>query len=327
MEEKGIDGPAVGASSPIRQIDSSLKEKSAKMKHHYVPQFLLRRWANSDGKVHVLAVRDGKVVSKERAPKHTGYENGLYAVVMNVLGLGEDVIERKVFSPLDNSAAKVLEKLDRHEAIGQDEHIAWTFFLSSLRVRQPDVLDYLRHDGLKLIKQFLAERDAATLPPGAPTSEQWFAENSPGALEAASLAKLLPRMIANEALLDAFSHLKWWFREFSAAEPKLLLGDLPLQWDGGLANESFHILLPIAPDRLFVGTRSEAIEQALGQLQAAEIIRRVNLMSLASSSERLWASDKDEAKAFIDENFDMWGVDAHKFESFVQGAGDTCERN
>lgn len=102
------------------------------MKHHYVPQFLLRRWSNERGKVHVFAIRHGKLVSNERAPEYTGFENALYAIVRNALGLAEDVVERRVFSPLDNNAAKVLDKLESHEPITQDEHIAWTFFLSSL---------------------------------------------------------------------------------------------------------------------------------------------------------------------------------------------------
>lgn len=293
------------------------------MKHHYVPQFLLRRWANTAGKVHVFNVRDGKLVSRDRAPKYTGYENGLYAVVLNALGLAEDVIERKVLSPLDNNAAKVLEKLEHHEALTQDEHITWTFFLSSLRVRQPDALDFLRTDGTMIIKRFLAEKDAETLPPGSQTSEQWFSQNSPGSLEAATLARLLPRMIAHEGVTEAFSQLKWWFREFTPAEPKLLLSDMPLQWEGGFTGDSFFILLPIAPNRLFVGTRSAETEQILGQMQSGELIKRVNLMSLATSSQRIWATSKDDARAFIEDHLDTWGVDVHTFQSVAIEAGVT----
>lgn len=136
------------------------------MRHHYVPQFLLKRWQDDSRKVHVFSVKNGKLVSSKRMPKWTGFENDLYAIVANAIGLGSDVLERKVFSPLDNNAAKTLEKLERHEVLTEDDHIAWTFFMSSLRVRQLDVLDFLRKESGQLVRQFLAEADAKTLGPG-----------------------------------------------------------------------------------------------------------------------------------------------------------------
>ena len=165
------------------------------MRHHYVPQFLLKRWQDSSGKVHVFTIKKDKLVCSKRAPKWTGFENDLYAIVANAVGLANDVLERKIFSPLDNNAAKALEKLERHEALTEDDHIAWTFFMSSLRIRQPDVLDYLRNEGGQLVRQFLAEADAKTLRPGGMSSEQWFGENLPGAIDAVRLTNIIHECI------------------------------------------------------------------------------------------------------------------------------------
>lgn len=58
------------------------------MRHHYVPQFLLRRWTNAAGKLRIYKMRDGRLTRKDMGPKSTGYENGLYALVAGVLGFG-----------------------------------------------------------------------------------------------------------------------------------------------------------------------------------------------------------------------------------------------
>ncbi len=74
------------------------------MKHHYVPQFLLRRWCNDPGKLQSFKIRDGRVLCTEQAPEYTGYENALYAVVANALGIDRDHLERRFFSPIDSKA-------------------------------------------------------------------------------------------------------------------------------------------------------------------------------------------------------------------------------
>ena len=138
------------------------------MKHHYVPQFFLKRWADGAGKVHVFQLRNGEIVSRARRPEYTGFEYDLYGLVANALGVGQDHLEKRLFGPIDSNAAIVLDKLERHQVLSEDEHIAWTFFLSSLRMRRPDVLAFLRNDGIARLKADLAKRDAVTLPAPSP---------------------------------------------------------------------------------------------------------------------------------------------------------------
>ncbi|NML06742.1 DUF4238 domain-containing protein [Sphingomonas sp. G-3-2-10] len=287
------------------------------MKHHYVPQFLLRRWANAQGKVQNLSVRHGRLVCSARMPEYTGYENGLYAIVASSLGLSPDHLERSFFSPIDNDAAKVLEKFEQHAEITADEHRAWTLFLSSLRIRQPDVLAHLRKQGIALLKATLAERDKDTLPEGWPSTEEWFAQNFPGALDAAPLLHWLPDMIRQDGVMDAFAGLRWWFREFDSAGPSLLLSDLPIHWEGGFHHPGFMIQLPVGPHRVFFGARSAETEQFLDQLPPADLIERINRTSIAASAQRLWALDKEEALALIGANLDILGANVTPFGSIM----------
>lgn len=297
------------------------------MRHHYVPQFLLRRWTNVSGKLRTYAIRENRLTVRDLGPKYTGFENGLYAIMAGVFGLHEDHLERRLFSPIDNKAARALDKIAQRLVLTEDDHIAWTFFLSSLRVRQPDVLQFLRTEMWPHHREIMATLDEETLPPGSPTTEEWFNQNFPGGVEAASLTSWLPRMIFHERVLDRFGGLKWWCREFDADAPKLLLSDCPLYCDGGFAQPGFHIVLPIGPDRIFIGTGSPETEQILSNLPAAELITRVNRASLASSSQRIWGMIDVEGTAFVEANRDLIGIDMVPIRSLAPWNRDTevCE--
>lgn len=262
------------------------------------------------GRLFSFSRPNGRLVCSRRTPKSTGYEVGLYAFLVDVLGFSRDVVEEKFFAPIDDGAAKALEKLERHEVLSEDDHIAWTFFLSSLRMRQPDTIEFLRTQGMVQLRKSLADRDAITLPEGWPTTQEWFAENRPGVLEATPLTAWLPRMIFNKEVLDAFAGLKWWFREFEPEDGRLLISDLPLYWDGGFSKAGFYIHVPIAPNRLFIGTRTEETESILSKMPSAELVQQVNRASIASTSQRVWASSREDAHAFIETNLEIMGVDA-----------------
>ncbi|MEG3083553.1 DUF4238 domain-containing protein [Sphingomonas sp. PB2P12] len=277
------------------------------MKHHYVPQFLLRRWCNDRGKLQSFKIRAGRVLCTSQAPEYTGYENALYAVAANTLGIGRDHIERRFFSPIDSKAADALAKIERREPLDQDSKIAWAFFLNSLRLRQPDVLDHMRKEGMAMLKRFLAEGDAA-LPEGWPSSEEWLEVNYPGMMEARALTSWVPQIVLHNEMTRRFSDLRWWAIEYKTEAPKLLLSDMPLHWEGDLMTEDFFIALPLAPDRLFLGAASEATENFLDSLPAAELIRRINRASLAASRGRIWGADAAAGRAFIEANLDIAGM-------------------
>jgi hypothetical protein len=204
------------------------------------------------GLLFCFSVRRGRLVCSERAPEYTGYENDLYGTLANALGIGEDHLEKRLFGPIDSDAARVLGKLEQHTELVEDEHIAWTFFLSSLRVRQPDVLRFLRNEGMAGLTPMLAEQDEGTLPEGWLTREQWFEQNHPGAMEALPLTSWLPKMILHDGVMDAFAGMRWWTREFYADQPALLLSDLPIHWEGRFTAGEFMIHLPLGPRRAFL---------------------------------------------------------------------------
>ena len=86
------------------------------MRHHYVPQFLLAPWAtpNLDGKLEVFRLDMAAICSSRHTPKHTAYEENLYALTKNVIaGMDKQAIEKSFLMRIDNSAARVREKLEK----------------------------------------------------------------------------------------------------------------------------------------------------------------------------------------------------------------------
>ena len=82
------------------------------MRHHYIPELLLKVWAETtlDKKVEVFRLDLAGIPSKRYSPKHTGYEKDLYALTHDqVAGLKKQHVETEVLKSVDNEAAKVLK--------------------------------------------------------------------------------------------------------------------------------------------------------------------------------------------------------------------------
>lgn len=265
----------------------------------------------------MFTVVNGRVAASRHTPRYTGYEDDLYAVGTNSLGIERHFLEKRLFTPIDNDAAVALGKIERREPITSKDKMAWAIFLNSLRCRKPDVLNHLRNEGVAMLKAFLAEGDAA-LPEGWPASEQWLDAHYPGLLETRSLISNLSKIVLHDELTQRFQDLNWWVMPFKAEAPKLLLSDLPIHWEGDLDSDNFFIQLPIGPDRIFFGTSSQETEDYICNFPSVELIRRVNRGTLASSSNRVWGSDAAEGRAFIEANLDVLSINVEPFDAVAK---------
>ena len=114
----------------------------AYVRHHYVPRFLLRPWADStpDGKIEVFRLDLDDLRSSRHTPKYTGYEEDLYALSMPVVaGMEKQAIEKHFLRHVDNLAARVHRKLDEKglQALTLEDRSDWVRFLMSLRPSAP----------------------------------------------------------------------------------------------------------------------------------------------------------------------------------------------
>jgi len=108
------------------------------MRHHYLPQFYSKNWANPKGSIHCYKHANGGIVEDLWAPKGTGYEHDLYSVNDEE----PDKVETNHFKLVDDKASKVLNKIlsSGLNSINKTEKIAWCDFIASLITRHPKIL-------------------------------------------------------------------------------------------------------------------------------------------------------------------------------------------
>ncbi|SFG63158.1 DUF4238 domain-containing protein [Methylobacterium gossipiicola] len=256
-------------------------ETQVAWRHHYIPEFYLKRWANSKGQLIEFSKPYGPSVKPQRRyPRETGFMDKLYAIE----GVPEHLshyFETAFFRPVDTKAATVLEKM---EAGGRNfsatERSAWGRFILSLIFRHPE--------NVSAIKGRLAHDYLETSPDAERAYRRRRLPNDPRTLrEAMSAERTRPALVQHAMRLLAStsnspkigSHLinmRWGMVSLPFHAPALLTSDRPVVWAYGLQHPDSHILLPVGPKKIFFAVNSEAIQLTLNTMDPSSLARFVN---------------------------------------------------
>lgn len=167
---------------PTAQLVSQELKIVDNMRHHYVPQFLLRAWAKSapDHKIETFRLDLPHLPSSRHGPRHTAYEDNLYSLTKpNVAGMEQQAVEKHFLRHIDELAAGVLNKLivTGFKELTPRDRSDWARFLMSLRLRQPAMVQQLRTESSEHLKASLADKpeeyDALAGIADPPTLEEW----------------------------------------------------------------------------------------------------------------------------------------------------------
>lgn len=109
-------------------------------RHHYIPQFLINGFVNSNGLLYIYDKQKDKILHKQRPPKSIFYEND-----RNTLELDENtktsIIEDLLYKEIDDRSSKVVKLYQTSELSKVDFNIednsTFLFFLISLFWRIP----------------------------------------------------------------------------------------------------------------------------------------------------------------------------------------------
>jgi hypothetical protein len=83
-------------------------------RHHYLPEFYLKRWA-SKGRLVEFSKPYGETVRIRRpSPRATGFEDAKQ-FLSDIPLLEKSFIEENFFSPVDSRASDVISKIERGE--------------------------------------------------------------------------------------------------------------------------------------------------------------------------------------------------------------------
>ncbi len=271
------------------------------MKHHFVPQFLLSKWAggNADTTLEVFRLDLHKLVSDRHTPEHTGYEPDLYALtVPHVSGMGKHDNEVLFLKQIDDKAAKVLAVMEIGglRALTADDRSHWALFLMSLRVRQPSVISGIVSESTEGLFRKSLERNPSEYEKlrqeDAPDSfADWAEDQYPGILKNFGIS-ILSKIIDNQAVGQRICNMRWWIWDFTGAKCDLLLGDNPLILASNIEDPNLILALPISPTKAFMATQSDNIAATLKDQELGYLATRLNESTVMQSNNRIYARDK-----------------------------------
>jgi hypothetical protein len=276
------------------------------MRHHYVPQFLLRSWAKSmpDGRIEVFRVDLPQTPRSRHTPKYTGYEDDLYALsIPNVAGMDKQAVERQFLRIVDNRAALVLEKLENVglKALTLDDRMDWARFLMSLRVRQPDVVHQLRTESSEQLEASLTKRpeeyEALAEAKDPPTLLEWTRLRYPGLIENFGLS-FFHEIVDNPKVGEKILHMRWWLWSFDGNN-ELILADHPCIFTHGIDDPNLIIVLPISPRKAFMGTNSDHVAMIMRRQRPKDLLVRINESSLNQARARIYARDSSPSRFIV----------------------------
>ncbi|HEX8512751.1 MAG TPA: DUF4238 domain-containing protein, partial [Allosphingosinicella sp.] len=83
-------------------------------KHHYLPEFFMRRWADAEGLVREYRRPRRDLTSKRKAPAATGWIRNLYANENKADPIERQALEMIFMSDLDGKAADALSYIEEY---------------------------------------------------------------------------------------------------------------------------------------------------------------------------------------------------------------------
>ena len=269
------------------------------MKHHFVPQFALRYWAEADGKVPYFARKGGHIVRDRLSPEYTGYEPDLYAF-NEVASDRRHIIEEEFFKKLDNAAAPIYARIERREPdLSAKERFVWATFVMAANARVPEKIELAKKIADKHVRRALAETPEEYLAVKGAAVEaallEWV-ENNVSGIENLGLVQMV-KFLTNEQHVREFLELEWIVHSLAHASVELLLGDRPLWTKGRPSDPEFIAMMPLSPHSVFIASRSKRVIQRTIEANANTLVRRINESVAAHAMLRVYGR---AVETFID---------------------------
>lgn len=267
-------------------------------KHHYLPVFYLKRWAqnSTDGKLVEYSRPFGPEVKRRRTnPSGTGFLDKLYAINGLPPELAQQV-EEEFLQPVDTVAADALALLEAGDAVMRRSakyRSSWSLFLMSLMMRMPN--------DIKALKSSYAQRWLEA------TSElaKGFAERTgTNFTRAESIVRttltqqmdwmamgLFQKLVDHHNIGKTLNNMHWFTIETDPEGPEFFTSDHPLVIGPGFAQPNAYVCLPIGPHRLFWAVRDPAGERQIRNREQDGMISLINETLVMQAHERSYATN------------------------------------
>ena len=255
------------------------------LRHHYVPEFYLRRWATG-GLVrgYYWDHRSRSLSMSKKGAKAFCHEVDLYKFASEPTERSH-LLETKFLGTVDDKAGKIIGKISKGDlqSLTDDEACHWVRFLMSLEVRRPSVVGFLkRHaskdfiDALDADAEFLSEM------------EQFDIRGRPSEiLGSATTLHIQDRMLLRiqEAIDDPeigkhYLRMSWLTKKLSTGGIDLVVADRPFIREGGIEAPDNVWCLPLDPDTAFFCSNNRNLLIELEHASACQLSKAINRCSV-----------------------------------------------
>lgn len=108
---------------------------SKSKRHHYIPQFLIKNFADNDGLLYVYNKQENRIIGKKQSPKSIFFENDRNTVTFG--GKFELDNLEKLYSALDGKLAVDVKNILKNKTISAEELVSITLLATMLKWRTP----------------------------------------------------------------------------------------------------------------------------------------------------------------------------------------------
>jgi Protein of unknown function (DUF4238) len=278
-------------------------------KHHYIPQFYLRKWAGPDGRVLCYKrVPTGAVVADWVTPKSTGFEKDLYTLEH----LPEDIrqaIEKEVTADVDNRAATAMQKMiaaKSADTLTADDRLGWAQFVVSLPIRNPDAVTDIKETSTKSGMEMAYKEVKRKFPDWAGGGD--FRTEFEESVNEDPLTKFLSdnyglivisELMLNPQFQKIILDMHWWVVDFTKAGLSLITCDRPYMVFRTIRHPRGLIYLPLAPNLAFYASPDPNKGRQLRAQKAKLVVKEMNRWQAALAARFIYAADAEHT-AFVE---------------------------
>jgi hypothetical protein len=251
-------------------------------KHHFVPEFYLKRWADkTSGKLLEFAWRPNGLHARETSPGVTGYEAGLYEVP----GLPQrlsNFMEDRFFQGADSIAAEALAAFEQTGGvdIGNRLRSGWARFVRSMQLRSPERLKWLKQKCLDemgpRLQALEADYDGIRRPDDPQTYVEAMRKYESGQHQERLWAMLLQKLVDSENVGSFVVNMRWNLLQLASDTREFLASDMPVVTSNGIIGDDASISLPIGPSTLFVAVNTAAAVERLPTIRVNHTFEFIN---------------------------------------------------
>lgn len=265
-------------------------------KHHFVPEFLLKRWKGPDGSIcRYFRNAVGEIDCKPASPGGMGYGQGLYSTE-GLRPEHKQQVETLFMQPLDTEADRVHQRLLDGEvgALSDEQRCRWAGLIMSLWFRTPGEVA-----GIRAAVEALYDSG--------------IGRSLPGSDELIELPDTVRNELAMQVMMRAIDdgdrgreliNMHWDVIEIDRSR-EFFISDSPLSQPSSFARlgaPASYIAMPISPTKLFIAANSPTLSGAMRKLPQRELVARQNRAAVGQAEHFVGATSR-AADKFIRATF------------------------